>query len=230
MHRHKLIVSAALLMLVLCAPATSGAQTGFVAARLVNGGLPVTPVLAVSGGEVFLEVTVTADGRVDGIRTLRTTPPFTGALIEAVRGWRFTPATQRAEPSTGSQESSGKPVASPVFVAAMFAPPALNGPTLGQPPQDLLSASNETAMPTAATPAAYPPRAVGTGTVLVEVTIDGATARTEARVKVSSPAFDAAAMAAARSWSFLTARRQGQVVTTHAYLLFAFREPVVVVR
>jgi TonB family protein len=112
----------------------------------------------------------------------------------------------------------------------MFAPPALNGPTLGQPPQDLLSASNETAMPTASTPAAYPPRAVGTGTVLVEVTIDGATARTEARVRVSSPAFDAAALAAARSWSFLTARRQGQVVTTHAYLLFAFREPVVVVR
>ena len=230
MHRRKLVLTAALSMLVLCAPATSGAQTGFVAARLVNGGLPVIPVLAVSGGQVFLEVTVTTDGRIDSIRTLRTTPPFTGAVIEAVRGWRFTPARQTVEPSAGSQESSAKPVAAPVFVAAMFTPPVLNGPTLGQPPQDLLSASNETPMPAVSAPATYPPRALGTGIVLIEVTIDGATARTEARVKVSSPAFDAAAMAAARSWSFLAARRQGQVVTAHAYLLFAFREPVVVVR
>jgi TonB family protein len=62
--------------------------------------------------------------------------------------------------------------------------------------------------------------------VLVEVTIDGAGVLTDAQVNVSSPAFDAAALAAARSWSFRAARKQGNAVTTHAYLLFAFRQPV----
>jgi TonB family protein len=114
-----------------------------------------------------------------------------------------------------------------VFVAAMFAPPALIGPTLGQPPQDLLSASEETPSPTAANPAAYPPRALGDGTVLVEVTIDNTGLLTDAQVKVSSPGFDAAAIAAARSWSFRPARRRGNAVAGHAYLLFAFRQPVV---
>lgn len=213
--------------IVLNGSATAGAQAGFVAARYVNGELPVAPPLAVSGGEVFLEALVDVDGRVDSVRTLRTTPPFTDAVIRAVRGWRFTPATEAAEPSTGQTAASARPVAGPVLVAAMFAPPALNGPTLGEPPQDVLSASDETPMPMGANPAAYPPRALGDGTVLVEVTIDTAGVPTDAQVKVSAPGFDAAAIAAARSWSFRPARRRGIAVTTHAYLLFAFRQPVI---
>ena len=79
----------------------------------------------------------------------------------------------------------------------------------------------------AVSPALYPPNALGDGTVLVEVTIDATSALTDARVKVSSPPFDAAALSAARSWSFRPARRHGNAVTTRAYLLFGFREPVI---
>jgi hypothetical protein len=43
---------------VLFGSATVGAQAGFVSARYVGGDLPVAPALAVSGGEVFLEVRV----------------------------------------------------------------------------------------------------------------------------------------------------------------------------
>src|SRR5258706_241658 len=78
-----------------------------------------------------------------------------------------------------------------------------------------------------ATPALYPPRAVGSGTVLVEVTIDSADVLTAARVVVSSPAFDAAALAAATSWSFADSHRNGNAGTTHAYLLFGFQQPVI---
>jgi TonB family protein len=220
-----------LAMVVLNGSATVDAQARFVSARYVSGDLPVAPPLVVSGGEVFLEVLVAEDGRVDSIRTLRTTPGFTDPVIEAVRGWRFKPATQAVEPSSGQVAAQmvamSQPVAGRVFVAAMFAPPALNGPTLGQPPQDDLSASDETPMPTVANPAAYPPLAVGDGTLIVEVTIDGAGVLTDAQVKVSSPAFDAAAVAAARTWSFRAARRHGNAVTTHAYLAFAFRQPVI---
>jgi hypothetical protein len=64
-------------MVVLHGSTTVDAQAGFVSARYVSGELPVAPALVVSGGEVFLEVLVAEDGRVDSIRTLRTTPGFT---------------------------------------------------------------------------------------------------------------------------------------------------------
>jgi TonB family protein len=209
---------------LLHASATTGGQTGFVSAQYVSGELPVAPVLAVSGGDVFLEVLVGVDGRVGTIRTLRTTPPFTEAVINAVRGWQFQPATEGVDPALI------RPVAAPVFVAAMFAPPALNGPTLGQPPTDTAAASSDTPMPIAANPAGYPPRALGDGTVLVDVTIDGSGALTDAQVKVSSPGFDASAIAAARSWAFRGAQRNRHAVTTHACLMFVFRQPVTALR
>jgi len=61
---------------------------------------------------------------------------------------------------------------------------------------------------------------------LVEVTIDGAGVLTGAQVKVSSPAFDAAAMPLRDR----VVRRRAETrvrVTSHAYLLFAFGSRVV---
>ena len=218
---------AGMLTVALTGSAAVPAQLRFTPARYVGGDLPALPVLAVSGGEVFLEVRVAADGHVDAIRTLRTTPPFTDAVIQAVRGWRFKPAAEIVPPPNGRPEAPPQPVPGSVFVAAMFSPPALNGPTLGRPPQDVASASPDTPLPMVATPAPYPPRAIGNGTVLVEVTIDRAAALTDARVIVSSPAFDAAALAAAKSWSLLAAHRGGDWVEAHAYLVFGFQQPVV---
>jgi TonB family protein len=183
-----------------------------VASTYVSGELPAAPALAVSGGEVFLEVAVAATGGVASIRTLRTTPGFTEPTIDAVRGWRFAAAT-------------GAQLAELVFVAAMFSPP-LNGPTLGQPAADVLAASDEIPYPTHAAPAAYPPRAMGDGAVLVDVTVDADGTLTDTEIKSSSPAFDSAAMAAARAWSFRPARRNGRPVTAHACILFVFRQPV----
>jgi TonB family protein len=190
-----------------------GMQATSVSPQYIVGDLPVPPAMAVSGGEVFLEVLVANDGRVDSIRTLRTTPPFTDAMVAAVRGWRFTPA------------ESGGPVASRVLVAGMFTAPSLDGPTLGQPPLDIAVASDALPVPTTATSARYPPLAEGNGSVLVELTIDGSGRATDARAVVSSPAFDAAAIAAAKSWSFAASRNKRAVI--RAYLLFGFRQPIV---
>jgi TonB family protein len=203
----------AMIMLQVCVAA--GADTTFVAAHYLSGGVPEVPVQVVAGGEVFLELLVSRDGRVDSIRTLRTTPPFTDEVIAAVRGWRFIPA------------KADGPVSWRVFVAAMFTPPALNGPTLGEAPQDLALVSEESPMPIVPAAAEYPLRAVGSGTVLIEVTIDNTSTTTDARILVSSPAFDAAAIAAAKSWSFADAHRGDTAVTTQAYLLFGFQQPVV---
>jgi TonB family protein len=185
-------------------------------ARYVSGNLPVAPVLAVSGGQVFVEALVAPDGRVASVEILRTTPPFTDALVAAVRSWQFVPA------AIGST-----PVPARVFVAATFAAPALFGPTLGQPPQDVLAAGNDVPAPTATVSVGYPPDAMGNGTVLVGVTVTRAGRSEDARVLVSSPAFDRAALAAARAWSFRPARRDGKLVSAFAYLVFSFRQPVI---
>src|SRR5258705_346072 len=57
-----------------------------------------------------------------------------------------------------------------------------------------------------------------------EVFLEGVV--TDARIDVSSPAFDEAAIGAARAWSFRPARRDGRAITTRAYLIFAFQQPV----
>jgi hypothetical protein len=89
MPRHNLVG----MLVVALTGSAAAAQSGFTPARYVSGTLPAAPALAVSGGEVFLDVLVASDGHVDSIRTLRMTPPFTGAVIGAVRGWRLLPAT-----------------------------------------------------------------------------------------------------------------------------------------
>jgi TonB family protein len=204
------------LLLALClVPALhAGEREDFASPRFVRGDLPLVPVLAVSGGEVFLEVLVTEDGRVDAVDVLRTTPPFTEALVDAVRRWQFTRA---AAPQTGSLR---------VFVAGIFAPPALEGPTLGEPPKDLRAPHEDVAFPVFWTRAGYPPHAMGAGAVLIETTFGDSPIPIDTRVVVSAPGFDEAALDAARSWAFRPARRDGQVVATHAYIVFGFRPPV----
>ena len=224
--RRVFLLAGMCVMGVLHGPVPATAQQTFFSARYVSGNMPDPPVLAVSGGEVFLEVLVAADGHVDTIRTLRATPGFTDAMIAAVRGWWFEPAMQVVEPGATDWTELARPVAAQVFVAGLFVPPALNGPTLGQPPQDLLPATNQTPFPKIVNAAQYPPRAWGSGAVLVEVTIDGAGSVADAKVRISSPAFDEAAVAAARSWSFKAAHRDALPVVARAYLLFVFRPPV----
>ena len=204
-----------LIIAAIAVQALTGDVAGFVSARYKGGSMPVVPPLTVSGGEVWLEALVAADGGVTSVEVLRTTPPLTDAMVAAIHGWHFEPA------ATGSTA-----VASHVLVAGLLTPPALNGPTLGAPPQSVGSASDDTPRPTVTTPPTYPLRALGNGIVLVEVTVRDAGPPADAHIVLASPPFDGAALAAARSWKFEPARRNGRVVTTRAYLLFVFRQPV----
>src|SRR3954451_14326557 len=99
--------------------ATGLAGAAYAPARVRSGGTPAIPVDAVGGGEVFVELAVNERGAVVGATPLRTTPPFTEYVLEAVHGWQF----------TGAKDVAAVP--SSVMVAAVFRPPVLNGPTLG---------------------------------------------------------------------------------------------------
>src|SRR5712671_5850910 len=146
-------------------------QEAFSPARYQAGTVPAVPVTALGGGQVLVELAVSREGRVTSVLPLRTTPPFTDLVVGAVRGWRFVSAEEDV-PASAGKPASRMPVPSTVLVAAVFRAPALYGPTLGDAPRDIASASAETPFPLATTVPQFPPLALSSGIVLVEARVD----------------------------------------------------------
>lgn len=198
-------------------------------AALEGGPLPAIPVMAVAGGEVFLEVAVNAEGRVSAVTPFRDTPPFTDALAAAVKAWSFEPATDAAIPPAGQpiDDRTRRPAASKVLVVGLFRPPALFAVTLGEPPKNVGAPSEEVPAPAGAVRMPdYPVNAMFDGVVLVELRlgVDGAVKRR--RLLRSSPAFDGQALMAVDALSFRPARVRGAAVPSVAYVALAFRQPI----
>jgi TonB family protein len=191
-------------------------------ARYVSGELPAVPVQALGGGQVFLELAVTAAGSVARATILRATPPFTDAVVSAVEGWRFDPARDTDDPKEPLHD-----VASTVLVAGIFRPPTmLNGPVAGTPPKDVGTASIATPSPGTIVAPAFPAKAIASGLVLVEADVASTGAVVDARVIVSAPGFDEPALNAARQWTFRAPRLHGRAAPSVVYLMFGFRQPV----
>src|SRR4249920_1175426 len=92
-------IGAIALALIAAAHVALTAAPVFHPAKYLDGTLPaLPPTTVVGGGEVMLEVDVTSGGAVRGVRTLRTTPPYTDALIAATKTWRFSPAEIEVDP------------------------------------------------------------------------------------------------------------------------------------
>jgi TonB family protein len=191
-------------------------------ARYISGELPRIPIQAIGAGEVFVELALTRAGTAASATILRTTPPFTDAVVDAVRGWRFEPARDTDDPRRPLED-----VPSTVLVAAIFRPPVLlNGPVVGTPPKDVGAASITCPSPASVIAPAFPVKALAEGVVLVAVDVAASGAVADAHVIVSAPGFDAPALNAARQWTFRPARLHGRPSRSIAYLLFAFRQPV----
>ena len=95
------------------------------------------------------------------------------------------------------------PVDATVLVGGVIRAPALNAPTLGQPPQDVGSAADDTPFPLNVLEPPFPPLARDDGSVLVQVLIDPGGSVSDAKVLQSSPAFDEVALTTARAWPFV---------------------------
>ena len=190
-------------------------QPTYLPASYQSGDLPVQPPQVAGGGEVLLELTVGNDGKVVKGHTLRSTPPFTELLVDAVRLWKFHPAEDR-----------GHEVESAVLVVGLFRPPTLMGPAAGEPSKDVTPPSSLIPMPYTTVPPDYPPGALADGVVLVEIIVERDGTVDAARVLRSSAAFDRAATDAVLQWKFRPARRDGKPVPSFAYVVFGFRQPV----
>jgi TonB family protein len=207
-------------LLAIALSAALSAQDSFTPARFDAGGVPALPALAVGGGEVLLEVSIGRDGRVTEAKPLRMTAPYSDVLIQAVRGWHFRPAEDATAPAAPA------PVESKVLVAAVFRPPALNMPTLGEVPREGAPASAETAFPLKMAVPAFPPQASRGGVVLLEARIDRDGSAGDVRVLRSAPPFDEPARRALGDWIFRPARIQGADAPSYVYVVLGFATPV----
>ena len=175
------------------------------------------PVQAVAAGEVLLSLNVSPTGAVGAVDVLRTTAPFTDAVVTAVRRWRFAPAV----------DDQRKPMASRVLVGAMFTAPSLRVPTVGAPPKDVTPAATALPMPLTTPMPLFPPSARFGGTVMLETLVGPSGKVVAVTVIHPSPPFDEPAMQAARSWLFRPPQGPGLPSNNYAYLIFAFRTPLV---
>jgi hypothetical protein len=202
----------------LATPSASQTAAGaFVPARRLGGSLPALPPPNVLGWvEERLEVVVDATGRVQGLTLVRATPMRADAIAPALADWLFRPAVDR-----------GRPVESRVLIAALFRPPQLyDAPTLGTPPADLATSSDEMPFPVESRSPRYPPPGVSDAVVLVEVFVGLDGRVREARIISGEPGFHEASLDAARGWLFRPARRNARAVEAYSYLIFGFRRPV----
>ena len=192
------------------------------AARLRAGArVPLAPPLVVGGGEVVLDVTVDTSGAVVKVEPVRATPPYTELLVSAVKGWSF-------DAATAAVKGVLQPAEGHVLVVAMFRPPQVYAaPALGAPTASVGSLSPELPQPGGLSmPAAYPPRAVRDGTVLVEIALTAAAVARDHKVLSPASAFDAAAVETVKGWRFGFPPKPAGAEQLFVYAVAGFREPI----
>ena len=203
-------------------PAAEQSQPVPTSARVRAGArVPLAPALVVGGGEVVLDVSVGTTGSVEKVTPVRATPPYTDLLVSAVKGWRFDAATATVKETL--QPSEGH-----VLVAAVFRPPQVYAaPALGAPTAAVGKLSPTLPQPgTLAMPAAYPPRAVRDGTVLVEVALTAAAVVRDLKVLSPPSAFDSAALETVKGWRFGFPSEPTGADQVFVYAVVGFREPI----
>jgi outer membrane biosynthesis protein TonB len=217
--------AASLFALALTVTSSAAAQTSlsYSPPRLVRGDLPaVAPPNVVGGGQVVIEAIVDRRGMLTRPVIVRSTPPFSNLLLDAIGRWTFKPAEALRDDNTTG------PVDATVLIAAVYRPPTVvNGPTLGEVPKDVAKPSTEVPYPTSLVSPPYPVNALHASIVLFEVLLDERGKITNVRAIGSDPGFDSAARDALMQWTFRPATYRARPAPAVAYVVFGFAEPVV---
>ena len=190
---------------------SASAQTGFTPPRLLSAAVPPSPMGAQSGGIAAFDVTLDERGSVAAVEAVQDFAPFGDLLREAVRGWTFEPARDQ-----------GRAVRSRVLVLGFFRPPELAVMAPPRPRYKDTVAPPELPWPTSVTVPPYPPNALGSGKVVLEVDISAEGKVSSSRVLNPGSPFDSAATGAAQAWAFRPASRNGRPSATRAFFIFSF--------
>jgi TonB family protein len=185
-----------------------------------------------SQGKVVFLLAINASGDIDAIRLLRGNPIFDQAAYDAVKTWKFTPAT-----------ANGKPVSIVVSVECVFGSSDGNGANRDAA-QFTASAELHPFLPVATSPPAYKvtaPRVIyapdpsypedarraGTqGVVYLHLTVgtDGKTHDITVKRGLSA-GLNEAAIQAVRRWRFQPATKDGQQIPVEVDIQVSFNLP-----
>lgn len=182
--------------------------------RLTRATVGAVPFNTSAAGVVAFEAAVTATGAVGGVKTIKAVEPFTGLISGSLPSWGFEPARQ-----------GGQAVPAPVLVLGVFRPAMLLFPAPPSPEPGKYDLSPEVPRPTSWAIPPYPPNAIGSATVVVEVTVGDDGTVKDARVVTEPTGFDDAAASTARGWTFQPARRAGRPASARVEMVFDFRAP-----
>jgi TonB family protein len=211
------------LIVAVSAVASAQAPNSYSPPRLVNSVLPSEPgAMVAGGGEVLIEFIVDERGTVTRPVIVRSTPPYTQMVLEAVTKWRFEPA--RATDERGMPRLTEAPLS----VSALYRSPTMfNNPTLGEPPRDLTRPSGDVAYAVNLVSPAFPPQALFGSVLLYEVALNETGAVITTRGVASTPGFDSVARDALSKMRFRGGTYRARPVPSMTYVLFGFRPPVV---
>jgi len=208
MQRHGLRVScllaASLITLELAAQAPS-------LPRLLSAQLDGAPWNVQSGGIAAFDVQLDEKGAVTSATLVQDVAPYGGMLAEALPAWRFEPASE-----------GGRAVASRVLVLGFFRPPSLTFAAPDNPRYKGTTAPPELPWPTSVVVPPYPPNALGSGKVALQVDVDDAGSVTAAQVLSPRSPFDGAAADSVRQWKFRPASRGNREVVSRAFIVVSF--------
>ncbi len=194
------------------------AQAEVTTSRFARGKSPALPPLAQNGGLVGLELRIAPSGIVREAIVVDDSPPFTEEMKKVLRLWKFEPAI-----------GEGTPLPARVGVVGLFRAPTLLGGA-PPPPKRVSSPSAEIPYPTSTTTPAFPPQALSSGVVMLEVEVDEKGAVADVEILRQDEGFIAVAIEAARQFRFQPAKRDGHPVRSYAVLIFGFLQPLTPVR
>jgi TonB family protein len=179
--------------------------------HLVAAHLGPPPANVQSGGIAACEVKLDDRGQVTAVDVVQDLDPYGTMLAGAVRSWQFEPA-----------RVDGRAVASPVLVLGFFRPPTTSFAAPDAPRYKTTAAPEAIPWPTSVAVPPYPPNALGSGGVILEVDVSEDGAVTGTRLASPAGAFDSAATDAAQKWAFRPARRQGRAVPSRVFMVMTF--------
>jgi TonB family protein len=139
-------------------------------------------------------------------------------MRKAVRLWKFEP------PIVEGTEAPDR-----VAVLGLFRAPTLLGGA-PPPPKRISDPSEEIPYPLSTSTPEYPPQALESGVVMLEVEVDEKGAVAGIEILNQTEGFDAVALEAARRFRFQPAKRDGRPVRSFAVVVFGFPQPVTPLR
>jgi TonB family protein len=198
------------------------AQQTYKPPEVASAGDVYVPYQVVVDGLFVLDVSLDTDGTIEKIEALKDPGAMIGAASKSVSGWKFHPASKdgKAAPSRMTVSFLYRP---PNYGNAGVVPPKSFSPVL--PPDQSDSAHYVPVGILSIAYPDYPVNSVTSGSVVVQVTVDGSGDVKDVEFLHGMQTFNNFASAALKQWRFQAATFNGKPITSKTVIAFTFQPP-----